>query len=135
MLSRRATWRRLAPELEAALMHWASLEKEEEQEAPPENSEQPRRAPARPARIVALRPVPIATAEIITAARALIGLAEEAAIVSAEQRAAFDEQLVPGVQLSVVRALAFDLMRDAPIGSTLERAGRALLAELPRCAR
>jgi hypothetical protein len=122
----------LAPELEAAPKHWASLEKEEEHEAPPESSELPRRASAR---VVALRPEPIATAEAITSARVLIRLAQEAAIVSAEERAAFDARLAPGVFVSVVRALAFDLARAAPIGSALEHAARALLDELRRSGR
>lgn len=131
----------LSPELDAAPKHWASLDRVEDEDAPPESSERSRRIAARPALVVALRPErrtsvaptePLASAEAITAARTLIGLAQEAAIVSAEERAAFDARIVPGVLLSTVRALAFDLAMAGRHGSAVERAGRALLAELPR---
>lgn len=131
----------LAPELEAAPKHWASLDKAEDEDAPPESSERSRRGSARPARVVVLRPgprasvappEPLASTEAIASARTLIGLAQEAGIVSAEERAAFDARLVPGVLLSTVRALAFDLAMAGRHGSAVERAGRALLAELPK---
>jgi hypothetical protein len=132
----------LAPEVNAAPKHWASLEKEHhDDDAPPESSERTRRTSAR---VVTLRAslrdsvVPaeaLAAAETIAAARAVVALAVEAGIITAEERAAFEARLVPGVLVSTVRALALELAIAAPIGSAVDRAGRALLAELPRSTR
>jgi hypothetical protein len=130
----------LALEVNAAPKHWASLDNEDH-DAPPESSEQPRRVSARLAPVVQLRPSSrdsiapaevLAAAETIATARALVALAGEAGIVRAEERAAFEARLVPGVLVSTVRALALELAMAAPIGSAVDRAGRTLLAELPR---
>lgn len=133
----------LGPEVNAAPKHWASLEKEDhdDDDAPPQSSERPRRVPAS---VVPLRAASrdslgaaeaLAAAETIATARGLVALAAEVGIVTAEERAVFEGRLVPGVLVSTVRALALELAMAAPIGSAVDRAGRALLAELPRSTR
>lgn len=113
----------LAPEVNAAPKHWASLEKEDhdDDDAPPQSSERRRRVPASVVPLRAASRDSVAPAEALAAAETI-----------ATERAAFEGRLIPGVLVSTVRALALELAMAAPIGSEVDRAGRALLAELPR---
>jgi hypothetical protein len=128
----------LASELNNAPKHWASLERDDD-DGPPESSARTRRAPSRPV-VVPIRgsspvsaapAIELASAEILTRARALIALAAEAAIVSADARAGLDARLTSGALLSTVRELVIELVMAAPIGSAVDRAGRELLREVP----
>jgi hypothetical protein len=132
----------LAREVNGAPKHWAALAlQKEDEDAPPESSKQVRDVPIAGGTVLPFRALPraggapfanLATFEAITAARALIALAADVGLMSPAERVGLDGQLVPGVFLSTLRALALDLVMAAPIGSAVDRAGRALFAALSR---
>lgn len=128
----------LAPEVNNAPKHWTSLERDDD-DGPPESAKRARRAPSRPVVVPiqgsspasAAPSIELASAEILTSARALIALAAEAALISVEQRAGLEGRFTSSAFLSTVRELAIELVIAAPIGSAVDRVGRELLRELP----